>query len=109
MAFLFVCLNKTSAEFIDLNTFVPDPPSYFALNITSDGSSATLYENQDLTPVALWKGDFQVAPDATELLFHYILTVAANNEDYFDFYAADMSAPRRSWGGSQVNTLGITV
>ena len=100
--FLTVCFmllglvsNQASATLINLNTFTPDP----AVSISPDGSSATFVEDPVFTPVALINYNLALPADALTLSFDYVLTVPLNNEDYFDFYFLDLSAPKFSVGG----------
>ena len=56
-----------------------------AVDIASDGSSATFYEDS-IAPISLENESFFIPSDALTLSFDYNLVVAADNEDYFDFY-----------------------
>lgn len=98
---LVFCATNVFAIPVDLNTFTEYPDS--AVDIASDGSSATLSED-DITyyaPVSLENLSFFIPSDALTLSFDYELVVPANNEDYFDFFFADElgdSVPPWSWG-----------
>jgi len=92
-----ISINNAAAQIIDLNTFEAFPASN--VDISIDGSSATFYEDIFYSPVSLENLSFQMPTDAKTLKFDYELTVALDNEDYFDFYLGDTSAPLFSVGG----------
>jgi len=82
---------------VDLNDFAPFPDG--AVAIAADGQSAVLYEDVEFAPVSLENLAFSIAPNDIELSFDYELEVAADNEDYFDFYIDDLSTPAFWIGG----------
>lgn len=93
---------------LDLNTFTPNPTS--AVSIASDGYSATFYEDLvTLTnPVSLETVLF-IPLDALSISFDYALTVAQDNEDYFDFYLFDTTTPVFETGGFENSDSGSLV
>ena len=56
-----------------------------AVDIALDGFSATFYEDS-IAPISLENERFFIPSDALTLSFDYMLVVAADNVDYFDFY-----------------------
>jgi hypothetical protein len=82
---------------VDLLTFSADPAAN--VGISADGLSATLTEHATTSPVSLSNPALALPPDALQLEFSYELTVAAQGEDYFDFYIDDLSAPQFWVGG----------
>jgi hypothetical protein len=94
---LVLIFSKARAIPIDLDTFIPFPPS--SVSISADGFTATVTENPDITPVSLINLSVFIPAEAASLSFNYSLTVAADNEDFFDFYIEDLSFPTFSTGG----------
>lgn len=84
---------------VDLNTFTPVPS--WSIDISLDGSSATLYEDWAYVPVSLENWDFFIPTNASSLSFDYELNVAPFNEDYFDFYIEDPVDPVFYDGGME--------
>ena len=97
--FWIIMLNAHNllAITIDLNTFNASPPS--AINVSPNGILATFFEDQSVSPVTLEKIDLFIPLDAAALSFDYKLTVASDNEDYFDFFIGDLSSPAFETGG----------
>lgn len=73
----------------------------------TDNSSALIREDTDpaapndpsLGPVSLLDYDLSIPLNALSLSFDYELVIAPYNEDYFDFYFGDLSAPSDWFGG----------
>ena len=84
---------------VDLNTFTADPSGNVV--ITSDGFSATLYEDDLISPIFLRNLSFAIPLDALSLSFDYALVVPVDNEDYFDFYIDNIEAPTFPRGGPE--------
>ena len=82
---------------VNLNDFTASPKT--AISIAPDGSSATFSEDLNTSPVSLKNPSLNIPSDAISLSFDYTLTVAQNNEDYFDFYIIDTSTPVFETGG----------
>lgn len=82
---------------INLNDFTRSPEA--AISIATDGSSAKFSEDPNTSPVSLENWNLDIPSDAISLSFDYTLTVAQNNEDYFDFYIIDTSTPVFEDGG----------
>jgi len=88
---------------VDLSKFEIDP----TVTLGSGNSSATIAEDSDqpwLEHVGLRNSSLDIPIDALSLSFDYELVVAPYNDDYFDFYFGDNSAPSESFGG--YNTSG---
>lgn len=81
---------------VDLNNFNILGPT---VSIAADGSSAIISEDSQFAPVGIKNEDFFIPADAQSLSFDYRLVVAPYNEDYFDFYFGDLSAPLVWFGG----------
>ncbi len=89
--------GRAWALMINLNTFTADP----TVTVSSDGLSATLIEDAVLSPVSLiHMGGLSVPLNSQYLVFDYTLTVAASNEDYFQFYLDDLSLPSFAVGAA---------
>jgi len=100
---LVLCSANLFATPVDLSTFsVIDP----TVSIGPNNSTATITEDPPYAPVGLWQPSFYVPLDAMSLTFKYELTVAADNEDYFDFYFGDLTGPSDSFGGFSGNYPG---
>ena len=98
---LAVANSSAHALPVDLVTFSADPAGNVV--ISADGLSATFSEDAIYSPISL-SGSVS-APDAIiGLSFHYELVVAPWNEDYFDFFVGDISAPEFSVGGAAGDT-----
>jgi hypothetical protein len=93
----FWSVQGVNASYVDLKFFTPNPAS--AVEVSPDGFSATLYEDEQGAPVSLENGSFTIPSNSATLTFAYHLSVAPNNEDYFDFYISDPSVPAFQAGG----------
>ena len=71
------CARSARAVPIDLNTFTADPDT--AVTIAADGSSATMFEDPDLTSIWLYNDSIFIPADATALSFDYDFVLEANN------------------------------
>lgn len=95
--YFFVSITNAQAAQLDFSTFdIVDPTVSIS---SSDPSSLTISEDPSFAPVGVWDFDLFIPTDAVSLSFDYSLTVGAGNEDYFDFYFNDLSAPSDSIGG----------
>jgi hypothetical protein len=91
-------VSTVAATPIDLSAFdVIDP----TVTLGPNNDSATIEEDPFWAPVGLWEYDLAIPEDALSLTFAYALDVKAGNEDYFDFYFGDLTAPFFSVGGSE--------
>ncbi len=78
----------------------------------TDNSSALIREDTNpaapydpsVGPVSLLDFDLRIPLNALSLSFDYELVIAPYNEDYFDFYFGDLSAPSNSYGGHNEGT-----
>jgi hypothetical protein len=97
LVLMFAAANAWALP-IDLNTFNA-PVDNVVVN--SSGTLATFTESEEFSPISLENLMLFIPSGATNLSFTYQLTVAINNEDYFDFYISDMSNAQFSVGGAQ--------
>ena len=97
IACFIVISSQATAVIIDLNTFTADPSGN--VSVTADGLSATFTEDLFISPISLSHSGYSIPSDSTFLTFDYSLSVAAYNEDYFDFYLSDLTTPLYSVGG----------
>ena len=88
--------RSSHALSVDLATFSADPAANVVISI--DGLSATFSEDAIFSPISL-SGTVSAPDSIIGLSFHYELTVAPGNEDYFDFFVEDISSPEFSAGG----------
>jgi hypothetical protein len=82
---------------LDLSTFDIIDPTVSVYG--ADSNSATVTEDPFLTPVGLVDTGVLTPADALSLTLSYSLSVLVGNEDFFDFYFGDLSAPEASFGG----------
>jgi len=83
---------------IDLNDFTADPAS--AVTIAPDGSSADFVEDP-VTSTDLSNTALTIPGDAMLFLFEYTLTVQPDEQNYLDFYLAEMASPAYTDGGGE--------
>ena len=95
--FLLMIGTVASSSASPLN--LSDWDAWGPVSISADGLSATLSEDS-FGPTSLENPALTIPDDATILTFDYRLTVAAGNEDYFDFYFDNTNTPIFSTGGS---------
>jgi hypothetical protein len=109
VAFGFLALFATTSAGavpieVDLSTFTADS----TVRVAPDGSSAEFIEDFALFTAGL-QGDVALPANAANFRFDYVLDVAKFNEEYFDFYVDDLSAPEYSEGSAGPATFGESV
>ena len=90
------CEEAGDSVAVNLNFFSSDGSAA----IEPDGRAATLSENELTAPVTIDLSRFYVPADALTVTFDYELSVAADGEDYLDFFVADRTRPVFSDGGA---------
>lgn len=85
---------SSNAQLVNLSDWDAWGPVY----ISPDGLTATLFE-EEAGGTSLENLAFAIPNNATSFSFEYSFTVAAGNDDYFDFYFYDPSEPVFSLGG----------
>jgi hypothetical protein len=94
--------HGASALPVDLRTFSASPAANIA--ISADGLTATFSEDIVSSPISL-SGNIPFPESAIVVSFQYELSVAAWNEDYFDFFIGDITTPAFSVGGAAGDSL----
>lgn len=96
---LLLFLYSTHSLAIPVNLSVFDVIDPTVTVFGPDNDSAQILEDPALAPVGLWETALAIPLGAASLSFSYELQVLLGNEDYFDFFFADLSAPNFSDGG----------
>jgi hypothetical protein len=106
--FLLLFSTQASAVLIDLNDFTDFSGGNVA--ISTDGLSAVFTEDETYSPVSLEHAGYLLPSDSTVLTFNYSLVAGLNDENYFDFYLGNLSAPIFSTNGTSASgTLSFDV
>jgi hypothetical protein len=93
---LLFCTNPNESQAIpvDLSNWIADGP----VVISNGGYTATFTEDPDISPVTL-RTLLSIPTGAVSFSFDYELIVAADNDDYIDFYFEDLTIYQFTDGG----------